>query len=231
MGFQTGGAAQEFFPAPAAMALKVPEPIGLDQAAMIEPLAVAVHALARFGDVRGKCVAVLGAGTIGNLVAQAARASGARCILITDVSGYRLEKARQVGFPLVVDRRREDLGEAWKAFGPDGADVILECAGSPEAMADAIRHARKGSIIVVVGVFGTPPAVDLGLVQDRELVLAGSLMYRKNDYEAAIAMAASGAIRFDELITHRFAFEDYPAAYRTIDEAHGNIMKVIIALD
>ena len=131
----------------------------------------------------------------------------------------------------MVDRRHEELGEAWKAFGPDGADVILECAGSPEAMADAIRHARKGSTVVVVGVFATPPAVDMGLVQDRELLLAGSLMYRKNDYEAAIAMAASGVIDFDELITHRFAFEDYPAAYQTIDEARGNIMKVIIALD
>ncbi|MCX6628272.1 MAG: alcohol dehydrogenase catalytic domain-containing protein [Candidatus Solibacter sp.] len=231
MGFQTGGAAQEYFPVSAAMALKIPEPLGLDPAAMIEPLAVAVHALSRFGDVRGKSVAVLGAGTIGNMVAQAARASGAKCILITDVSAYRLEKARRVGCSLVVDPRRQDLGEAWNAFGPDGADVILECAGSQEAMADAIRLARRGSTVVVVGVFGTPPAVDLGLVQDRELVLAGSLMYRKNDFEAAIAMAASGAIDFDDLITHRFAFEDYPAAYRTIDEAAGNIMKVIIALD
>jgi L-iditol 2-dehydrogenase len=231
MGFQTGGAAQEYFPVSAAMALKIPESVSLDQAAMIEPLAVAVHALSRFGDVRGKSVAVLGAGTIGNMVAQAARASGAKCVLITDVSEYRLEKARSVGFSLVVDRRHQDLGEAWKAFGPDGADVILECVGSQDAIADAVQHARKGSTVVVVGVFGTPPVVDLGLVQDRELVLAGSLMYRKNDYEAAIAMAAAGAIRFDQLITHRFALEDYPAAYKTIDEARGNIMKVIITLD
>jgi L-iditol 2-dehydrogenase len=231
MGFQTGGAAQDYFPVRAAMALKIHEPLGLDHAAMIEPLAVAVHALSRFGDVRGKSMAVLGAGTIGNMVTQAARASGARCILISDVSEYRLEKARRVGFPVVVDPRREDLSEAWNAFGPDGADVILECAGSQEAMADAIRLARKGSTVVVVGVFGTPPAVDLGLVQDRELVLAGSLMYRKNDFEAAIAMAASGGIDFDDLITRRFPFDNYPAAYKTIDEADGHFMKVIIELD
>jgi L-iditol 2-dehydrogenase len=231
MGFQAGGAAQDYFPLRAAMALKLPESIGLDHAAMIEPLAVAVHALARFGDVRGKNVAVLGAGTIGNLVAQAARASCARRVLISDISEYRLEKARRAGFSLTVDRRRDDLGEAWKTFGEDGADVILECAGAPEAVADAIRHARKGSMVVVVGVIGKPPVVDLGLVQDRELVLAGSLMYRKSDFEIAIAMAASGAIHFDEVITHRFPFGEYLAAYRTIDEARGNIMKVIIDLD
>ena len=231
MGFQTGGAAQDYFCIRAAMALRLPEAVPLEHGAMIEPLAVAVHALARFGDVRGKNVAVLGAGTIGNLTAQAARASGAGRVLVTDIAGYRLEKARRAGFSVVVDARREDLREAWKAFGEDGADVILECAGSPEAMGDAVRLARKGSMIVVVGVFGEPPAVDLGLVQDRELVLAGSLMYRKADFEAAIALAARGAIRFDELITHRFPFEEYPAAYRTIEEARGNIMKVMIALD
>lgn len=231
MGFQTGGAAQDYFPINAGMALKLPDSIGLDHGAMIEPLAVAAHALSRCGGVQGKNVAVLGAGTIGNMVAQAARASGAAHVLITDISEYRLGKARDVGFSLVVDRRHDDLGNAWQAFGPDGADVILECAGSQDAIADAVRYARKGSMIVVVGVFGKPPVVDLGLVQDRELILAGSLMYRKNDYQAAIRLAASGAIRFDPLITRRFALEDYATAYRTIDEACGNIMKVIIEVN
>lgn len=231
MGFQTGGAAQDYLPVDAGMAVKIPDRLGLDQAAMIEPLAVAVHALGRFGDIQGKNVAVLGAGTIGNMVAQAARAAGAKLVLVSDVSGYRVEMARRVGFSLVVDRLHDDLAGAWQAFGPDGADVILECAGSREAIADAVQLARKGSMIVVVGVFGTPPVVDLGLVQDRELMLAGSLMYRRNDYETAIAMAASGAIHFHELITHRFPLEDYAAAYRAIDEARGNIMKVIIELN
>jgi L-iditol 2-dehydrogenase len=231
MGFQTGGAAQEYFPVPASMALKLPDSIGLEEAAMIEPLAVAAHALSRYGDVRGKNVVVLGAGTIGNMMAQAARALGAARILITDVSDYRLEMARKVGFDLVVNVARQNLEEAWKALGPDGADVILECAGSAPAISDAVRLARKGSMIVVVGVFGAPPVVDLSVVQDRELTLAGSLMYRKNDYEAAISMASRGAIRFQELISRRFSLDDYAAAYRTIDEAAGNIMKVIICLE
>jgi L-iditol 2-dehydrogenase len=232
MGFQTGGAAQDYFAVKAAMALHVPDSVGIDQAAMIEPLSVAVHALSRFGDVRGKRVAVLGAGTIGNMVAQAARASGAARVLITDVSEYRLEKARRAGLRVAVNPRHEDLNEALlKAFGPDKADVILECIGSEEAIADAVRCARKGSMVVVVGVFGKPAPVDLGLVQDRELVLAGSLMYQKADYERALALAATGEINFDEVITHRFAFDDYLAAYEAIERAKGNCMKVMIHLD
>ncbi len=232
MGFQTSGAAQEYFAVKAAMALHVPDAVALDQAAMIEPLAVVVHALARFGDVRGKNVAVLGAGTIGNLAAQAARALGAAHVLITDVSKYRLEKACAAGLPFVSNPRQEDLNEALlRAFGPDKADLILECVGCGETIADAVRCARKGSAIVVVGVFARAVSVDLGLVQDRELVLAGSLMYRKPDWEKALDLAAAGAINFAEVITHRFAFEDYPKAYETIEQAHGNCLKVMISLD
>jgi L-iditol 2-dehydrogenase len=129
-GFQTHGAAQEVFPVKAEMVLKLPETVTLDQAAMIEPVSVAVHALSRAGDVAGKKVLVLGAGTIGNLVAQVAQASGAEKVLITDISPYKLEKARACGINHVLNPQQDDLGQAiLDAFGPDKADLILECVG------------------------------------------------------------------------------------------------------
>jgi L-iditol 2-dehydrogenase len=109
--------------------------------------------------------------------------------------------------------------------------LILECVGSGETIADAVRFARKGSMVVVVGVFARAVPVDLGLVQDRELALVGSLMYQRADWEKALALAATGGINFDEMITHRFAFGDYLAAYETIERANGNCMKVMISLD
>ncbi len=96
MGFQTGGAAQEFFPIDATKVLKVPAQISLDHAALIEPTAVAVHAIARGGEVQGKKILVLGAGTIGNLVGQVAKAAGADAVLITDISEFKLAKARRM---------------------------------------------------------------------------------------------------------------------------------------
>jgi L-iditol 2-dehydrogenase len=148
------------------------------------------------------------------------------------VSEYRLEKARAVGLPVVVNPRQEDLNAALlRTFGPDKADLILECVGSGETIADAVRFARKGSMVVVVGVFARAVPVDLGLVQDRELALVGSLMYQRADWEKALALAATGGINFDEMITHRFAFGDYLAAYETIERANGNCMKVMISLD
>jgi L-iditol 2-dehydrogenase len=231
MGFQTNGAAQEYFPIRADMVMKLPETIALDHAALIEPISVAVHALSRFGDVAGLNVLVLGAGTIGNLVGQVAAASGAKKVLITDISEYKRNKARQCGLNNVVNPEQEELGKAiLKAFGPDKADLILECVGVQATITEAIANARKGSTIVVVGVFGDKPLVDLGLVQDRELSVIGTLMYQRKDYERAIQLVAQGTLHLDQIVTHRFAFKDYLKAYKTIDTSSGEYLKVMIDL-
>ncbi len=231
MGFQTSGAAQEYFAVKADMVLKLPETTTLDQAAMIEPVSVAVHALSRGGGAAGKKVLVLGAGTIGNLVGQVARASGAEKVMITDISEYKVEKAHVCGFEHVVNPAKEDLGQAiLNTFGPDKADLILECVGVQDTITQAVANARKGSLIVVVGVFGKKPEVDLGLVQDRELSLIGTLMYQKRDYERAIELVASGKLCLDQMITHRFAFQEYLKAYETIEASGGKYIKVMIDL-
>jgi L-iditol 2-dehydrogenase len=232
MGFQTGGAAQEYFPVPAEKVLKLPAGITPDQAAMIEPVSVAVHALGRLGDIAGKQVLVLGAGTIGNLVGQAAKALGARKVLMTDVSTYKLEKARLSGIDAVLNTQAEELGPALlREFGPDKADLIFECVGVQETISQAVSLARKGSIIVVVGVFGQKPQVDLGLVQDRELSLVGTLMYQRSDYVKAIDLVSRGKLHLDVLVSDHFPFAQYLEAYHKIEDAHGNIMKVMIDLD
>lgn len=232
MGFQTGGAAQEYFAMPEWHVIKLPETMSLDQAAMIEPISVAVHAIARGGDVTGKRVLVLGAGAIGNLTAQVAKASGAQAVMITDISPYKLEKARQCGIDCTVNTAEENLAEAiLQHFGPAKADLILECVGVEPTMTQAVEVARKGTTIVVVGVFGQKPQVDLGLVQDRELSLVGTLMYQQADYERALELVAEGKMHLDEMITHRFAFEDYLDAYHAIEDSNGHYLKVMIELD
>ncbi|MBN1836582.1 MAG: alcohol dehydrogenase catalytic domain-containing protein, partial [Spirochaetales bacterium] len=107
MGFQTDGAAQDYFVVPARLIIQVPAGVSMEHAAMIEPISVAVHALGRAGEISGKRVLVLGAGTIGNLVSQVARALGAKDTMITDVSDYRLEIARKCGTRNAVNVSRE----------------------------------------------------------------------------------------------------------------------------
>lgn len=231
MGFQTGGAAQEYFPVDMDHVLKLPNSISLDYAAMIEPISVAVHAISRGGEVRDHKVLVFGAGTIGNLVGQVARASGAAMVMLVDVCDYKLQKARECGFEFVCNSQKEDVGAAIaKYLGPDRADIIFECVGVQETISQIIPNARKGTTVVVVGVFGKKPTVDLGLVQDHELTLVGTLMYQRQDYERAIELVAHNQLSLDPMITHRFAFSDYLAAYEAIEDAKGNVMKVMITL-
>ena len=97
--------------------------------------------------------------------------------------------------------------------------------------AAAVANARKGTTIVIVGVFGKKPEVDLGLVQDRELNLVGTLMYQKPDYETAIDLTTGGKMRLENLVTHRFNFNEYLEAYHTIEKSNGEYMKVMIELD
>ena len=232
MGFQTGGAAQEIFVLPEWNVFKLPDNLILDHAAMIEPVSVGVHAIRRWGNVSDKKVLVLGAGTIGNLVAQVAHAFGAAAVMITDISDYKLNKARACGINYVVNTAYEDLnGAILRDFGPNRADLILECVGVQATITQAIECARKGTTVVIVGVFGEKPVIDLGFVQDRELNLIGTAMYQKADYEDAIKLVMSSKMHLDELITHRFAFEDYLEAYHTIERSHGEYMKVMIELD
>ncbi|NLL42548.1 MAG: alcohol dehydrogenase catalytic domain-containing protein [Firmicutes bacterium] len=229
MGFQTTGMAAEYFAVDAEKVLKLPDDMDYDEAAMVEPLAVAVHAIRKAGSVEGKKVVVLGAGPIGNLVAQAAKGMGAHLVLMTDISDYRLDIGRQCGIKHCIDTSKVDLNEQIsEVFGPDRADIIFECVGVQATIEQAVENARKGSDIIVVGVFGDKPQVDMGLVQDRELSLIGTLMYKEEDYIKAIELIDAGKIALRPLITDSFAFEDYLAAYEHIEEVKGHSMKVMI---
>jgi len=231
MGFQTTGMASEYFAVDAEKVLKLPDNIDYNQGAMIEPLAVAVHALGRAREgVKGKKILVLGAGPIGNLVAQAAKGIGAKSVMITDLSDYRLNIARECGIDYCVNSSTQDLETVVKEkFGTrEKADLILECVGINTTIDQAIKVARKGTDIIVVGVFGDKPTVDLGLVQDRELRLIGTLMYQENDYKKAIELIEAEKINLDPLISVHFNFKDYLKAYQYIEEKKDKVMKVII---
>ena len=227
-GFQAPGCAQELWVTAADKIVPLPDTFTFEQGALVEPVSVAVHAVARAGRLVGRRVAVLGAGPIGNLVAQAARCEGAR-VLITDLSDYRLDIARQCGLTATSNAKEETLAQASeRVFGKDGFDVAFECVGVEATITAAIETIQKGGTLLVVGVFGDKPRVNLGLVQDRELNIHGTLMYQSQDYKRAVELIASGGIITEPLISKHFAMDDYLQAYRFIDQQGDKAMKVFI---
>lgn len=229
MGFQTTGTASEYFAVDAAKVTPLPETMSYDEGAMIEPLAVTVHAAKRFPELKGARVAILGCGPIGILLMQSCKALGAASVLVTDVSDYRLSVARSVGADYAVNTGETDMEQALRdAFGSDKADVIYDCAGSDITMGQAIRCARKGSTIVLVAVFSKMASVDLAVLNDHELELNTSMMYRHEDYVDAIRLVSEGKVQLRPLMSRHFAFRDYLEAYQYIDENREMTMKVII---
>jgi L-iditol 2-dehydrogenase len=227
-GFQAPGCAQELWVTAADKIVKLPDHFSFEQGALVEPISVAVHAIQRAGKLAGRRAVVLGAGPIGNLVGQAARAAGAR-VLITDLSEHRLEIARRCGLGETSNPAREDLKAAsQRVFGSEGFDLAFECVGVEATLDAAVSNLAKGGTLIVVGVFGDKPRVDLGLVQDRELRISGTLMYQRPDYEQAVAWIASGDIVTEPLMSEHFAFGDYLQAYRYIDQKRDQTMKVFI---
>jgi len=229
MGFQTTGAASEFFAVNSEKLIKLPSEMTYEEGAMIEPCAVGVHAVLKGGDVSDFNVLVLGAGPIGNLISQTAKALGARSVMITDLSNYRLGIAEEVGIDFTINPLKQTLSEEiFKSFGPHKADLIIECVGVNETIETAIDIARKGTDIIVVGVFADNPSINLGYIQDRELRLIGNLMYQTKDYIKAIELIQSKKINLKPLMSTHFPFKDYIKAYEYIEKKKDKVLKVFI---
>lgn len=229
--FQADGTAQDYFIVDDDRVVVLPEGMSLDFGAMIEPTAVGAHATNRT-DVKDKNVVVSGAGTIGNLVAQFCVARGAKNVLITDISDFRLAKAKECGIPHTVNVAKKSLKEAAKEiFGDEGYQVGFEVAGVESSIRSIMESIEKGSDIVVVAVFANDPALSMFFLGEHELRLIGTLMYRHEDYLTAIDFVNRGVIHLESLISNRFAFEHYDEAYQFIDANREKTMKVIIDME
>ena len=230
-GFQAPGCAQDFFVTTVDKIVPLPDSLTFEQGALIEPTAVGVHSTGRAPNLKDKNVVVLGAGTIGNLVAQVVRCRGAKKILITDISDFRLKVAKKCGIDETSNAAKESLAEAAKrVFGDEGFDVALEAVGVEATMDAAVDNIEKGGTIVVLGVFGDKPRIDMSIVGDRELSLVGTLMYKHEDYEKAVELIASGKVITEPLVTKHFPFEQYPEAYKFVDAQGDKTLKVMIDL-
>ncbi|MHA2103212.1 MAG: zinc-dependent alcohol dehydrogenase [Candidatus Hodarchaeales archaeon] len=232
MGFQTTGAASQYFVCDSKKLVKLPQEFSYEEGAMIEPLAVACHALKRVNNIKGFNILVLGAGPIGNLVAQTAKGLGAKSVLITDISDFRLELAKRLGIDHTVNPLKTDLSKKIiEVFGQKKADLIVECVGNSVTINDAINNARKCTDIIIIGVFSEKPTINLGLVQDHELRLIGTAMYQTKDYLKAIELVIEKKIHLKPLMTNHFQFEEYKQAFEFLDKKKDQAMKVFIDIN
>jgi L-iditol 2-dehydrogenase len=184
----------------------VPDGLSDDAAALIEPLSVGLWACRKAGIGPGARVLVTGAGPIGLMCLQAARAFGATEITVTDVNAHRLRAARDLGATATLDAGRTRLADA--GIEPD---VLLECSGFPPAIGDAIRAVRRAGRVVLIGMGGDEIPLPLAHVQNRELEITGIFRYA-NTWPAAISLASSGRVELDAMVTGHFTLAEVERA-------------------
>jgi L-iditol 2-dehydrogenase len=222
------GAFREYLTWPADLVFRLPAGVSLEDGAMVEPLAVGVHACHRGGVRPGQTTAVLGAGPIGLLAAQAAAAFGASPVVCTDVVPSRLARARQLGLQAVEASPTEVVAEVRARCNEVGPDVVIETAGTAETMHQAMRMVRTGGVVVLVGM---PPVEEAVLPVMDQLVReydVRSVFRYANAYLPALALIASGKVQLAPLRTHRFGLAETEAALRQVIEHKAETMKVIV---
>jgi 2-desacetyl-2-hydroxyethyl bacteriochlorophyllide A dehydrogenase len=226
IGIDSPGALQELWTVPAHTLHRLPDNLSLREAALIEPIAVACHDV-RLGETAvGEFAAVIGGGPIGALVAMVAASRGAR-VLLSELNPYRLRAARELGID-AVDPLEVDLPAlVEERTGGAGADVVFEVSGSAAGAETMTRLARTRGRIVVVAIYPEPARVDLFRFFWRELRLCGARVYQPWDFEAAIALAASGALPLKRMITMTTPLEGVADGLHAM-EGGGDVMKVLV---
>lgn len=203
-------------------AFPLPESLSDEAGALIEPLSVGVWACRKAAVQGGDHVLVTGAGPIGILAMQVALASGATQATITDVNPQRLAVARRLGATEALNVAETPLADAGVQ-----ADVLIECTGNPHALRDGIRALRPAGRAVIVGMSPSEEvSIPLSVIQNREIWLTGTFRYA-NTYPAAIALAASGRVDLEGIITGHYGLDQAEQALQAGMRDPGSIKAIV----
>jgi len=205
---------------------RLPDAIPFDVGAVIDPASIALH-VARRGNIQaGDTVAVIGAGAVGLLAADAAIVCGAAKVIVVG-RGYRLDLARKFGHDSVDTMATDPVAAVREATGGLGADVVLECAGVPETLTWAMEMLRKGGRCAVVGIPTEKVALAIQPIVLNELELVGSRA-TAGEMRRVIPFVENGRIRVQELITHHFPLSSYQEAIDTFNDRASGAIKIIV---
>jgi L-iditol 2-dehydrogenase len=229
--YRRAGAFAEYVTVPERILYRLPDKLSFSDAAMLEAASVAIHAV-RVADVAGgETALVIGAGMIGLLILQAARASGCSRIFVADVDATRLELARSLGADAVIesagDSRESLTSRIEELTGGRGVDLVFEAVGRPETVASAIDCTRKGGTVALVGNISPEVSIPLQKVVTRQIRLQGSCA-SAGEYPQAMDWVAEGKIKVAPLITAVAPLAEGPSWFARLYAREPNLMKVVL---
>ena len=227
LGVQSDGLGAEYFVIDSEYVYPIPESCPLDEAVLIEPFAVGIHAALR-GQVQGKRVLVVGAGTIGNFTAQACQLLGASEVAVCDLSDDKIEMAKRAGIQHCVSSAGRSLKDvAYEIYGTF-PDVILDCVGAKVILPQILELAGKTTTVVIVGNYSEPVLIDVATIQRNELNVLGNITYTAEDFQKAVELMVSGKVYTEGFISAKFPFDEVQGMMEFALEKRGVNMKVVL---
>jgi (R,R)-butanediol dehydrogenase / meso-butanediol dehydrogenase / diacetyl reductase len=225
LGVDKAGGMQQYWSVPTSRLIRVPDALSDDHAALMEPLAIAVHDVRRAEVKPGDAVLVFGGGPIGTLIAMVSRQRGAR-VAVAEVNPFRVDMLRGLGFE-VVGPDRDPVRFASEWTGGDGVDVAFEVTGHPAAVRAVTDVARVWGTVSIVAIHAEPMPVNLYQMFARELSMPGSRLYSREDWEEAIRLGAAGAVTLSPLVSRTLPLEALGEGMQ-MALGGGPVMKVLI---
>jgi L-iditol 2-dehydrogenase len=224
------GSLSQWMVIPGRCCFPVPESIGDAEAALLEPLGVALHAVDLAKLRAARSVAILGAGSIGLFILQVARLSGADPIFVTDKFPWRLKVARQLGARVINCDREDPVARVQKETGARGVDVVIEAAWADESVQQAAEMAGPGGRVVLVGI---PAASSDRMTMKASTARRKGLTVKfcrrmKHTYPRAIRLVEGGRISFHGLVSHRFPLSRADEAFALNAAYRDQVVKTVI---
>jgi L-idonate 5-dehydrogenase len=219
------GAFAEFVIVGADQCHRIPPELDDGLAALVEPLAVAVHALKRAGNPSGTKALIMGGGPIGLLTGMTAQAMGAALVCVTDILGERRHQAIELGLQAVLDPASPSIQAQARELAGDGFELVFEASGTPGGLRQAFQLVRPGGTVIQIGTIGTEEVpLPANEVMVREIQYLGSFRYG-NDFEEAVHLAASGKLALQRMISRVFPLREATQAIATAF-AKDHVLKV-----
>ncbi len=226
--YRRAGAFAEFVVVPDRIVHPLPAKLPFAEAAMVEPLAVAVHAVELSSRPQHATALVVGAGMIGLLVLQALRQAGCARIVVVDIDDARLKLAEQLGATATINAKTADaVAEVHKLTTGAGVDLALEAVGSTATIKTAIESVRKGGTVTLIGNISPTVEIPLQMVVSRQIRLQGSAA-SSGEYPRCIDLLARGAVDVKPLISVVAPLEEGPEWFERLHAREANLMKVVL---
>jgi 2-desacetyl-2-hydroxyethyl bacteriochlorophyllide A dehydrogenase len=226
------GAFTPYFIASEERVFKLPDHLSYEEGALVEPLAVAFHAVKKSGIRLGQTCAVFGAGAIGLLVAVLARRTTGGGIFVADINSFRLQRALELGATEIINNFEEDpVKTIMEKTGQMGVDRSFEAVGLEATLIHALKALKKGGCATLLGIFEKPDAVlPVNLFVQREINLAGSQGYCW-DFQDSLTLLENKVVDLKKLVTHRLNLFELQQGFEILMNPQNNAIKVVINID